>query len=195
VLCRDYDPAAIARRYERAGAAAISVLTEPTFFDGAPEHLAAVREAVSVPVLRKDFIVDEYQILEARAWGADAVLLIVAALRDAELHALLRAARETALEALVEVHDEGELERACAAGATLLGVNNRSLRTLAVDRDTAARLARRIPSGAIAVAESGLRSRDDLDRLSALGYRAFLVGERLMGTSDPAAALRELVQS
>lgn len=194
VLCRSYDPAAIARRYEQAGAAAVSVLTEPTFFDGAPEHLSAVREAIDIPVLRKDFIVDAYQMLEARAWGADAVLLILAALSDRELRALMREAAALSLDALVEVHDAAELDRAVGAGAELVGVNNRSLRTLAVDPDTSARLAERMPRGIIAVAESGLRSREDIERLSALGYRAFLVGERLMSTADPGAALGELVR-
>jgi indole-3-glycerol phosphate synthase len=195
VLREHYDAAAHAKSYAEAEAAAISVLTEPAFFDGAPEHLSAVRSAVGVPLLRKDFIVDEYQVLEARAWGADAVLLIVAALSDVELRGLLRAAKAMALDALVEVHDEAEMERAGAAGATLVGVNSRSLRTLVVDGETHARLAGLVPAGAIAVAESGLRDRGDIERLSSLGYGAFLVGERLMSTADPGGALRALVQS
>ncbi len=193
VLAERYDPVAIARAYERGGAAAISVLTEPTFFDGALEHLAAVRAAVQVPLLRKDFVVDDYQLLEARAAGADAVLLIVAALDDRELASLHRRARELGLAALVEVHDEEELRRAEGAGARLVGVNNRNLRTLAVDVEASGRLAAAIPRGVTAVSESGLRSRADLDRLRGLGYRAFLIGERFMTDADPARALGELI--
>ncbi|HEY8534868.1 MAG TPA: indole-3-glycerol phosphate synthase TrpC [Vicinamibacterales bacterium] len=193
VLCAEYDPVAIARRYAEAGAAAISVLTEPTFFDGALEHLAAVRAAVDLPLLRKDFIVDPYQLLEARAAGADAVLLIVAALDDRTLRALQHDAQALGLDALVEVHDEQELDRALAAGATLVGVNNRNLRTLAVDVGASERLAPRLPRDVVGVAESGLRTHEDLVRLQAAGYRAFLVGERFMTTPDPGAALRELL--
>ncbi len=145
VLRAEYDPVAIARRYVDAGAAAISVLTEPTFFDGALAHLEAVRAAVDVPLLRKDFVVDQYQLLEARASGADAVLLIVAALDDAALGQLSRDARALGLDVLVEVHDDAELDRATAAGADLIGVNNRNLRTLAVDVDASFRLAARMP--------------------------------------------------
>ncbi len=193
VLAVDYDPVAIARRYEEGGAAAISVLTEPTFFDGALEHLTAVRAAVDVPVLRKDFIVEPYQLLEARAAGADAVLLIVAALEQAVLVDLQRRAWDLGLATLVEVHDDEELSRAVASGARVIGVNNRSLKTLAVDVDASYRLAARMPPGVIAVSESGLRSREDLARLSAAGYRAFLIGERFMTDPDPAGAIRGLV--
>lgn len=193
VLRADYDPVAIARGYAEAGAAAISVLTEPTFFDGDLDHLRAVREAVTCPLLRKDFIVDPYQLLEARAAGADAVLLIVAALSDHELTALATAARGLAMDVLVEVHDEHELERAVAAGADIIGVNNRNLRTLAVDVDASLRLAAAMPPGALAVAESGLRTADDLRRLGTAGYRAFLIGERLMTTADPGMALAALM--
>ena len=193
VLRASYDPVAIARGYERAGAAALSVLTEPTFFDGAIEHLEAVRDTVGLPILRKDFIVDPYQLLEARAAGADAVLLIVAALEDRDLRGLRDQARTLGLDVLVEVHDEEELARAIDAGTDLVGVNNRNLRTLAVDVDASYRLAPRIPPAVLAVAESGLRHREDLERLHAAGYRAFLVGERFMTAADPGAALRELV--
>jgi indole-3-glycerol phosphate synthase len=193
VLCAQYDPVAIARRYAGAGAAAISVLTEPTFFDGALAHLEAVRAAVDVPLLRKDFVVDQYQLLEARASGADAVLLIVAALDDAELVQLSRDARALGLEVLVEVHDDAELDRAIAAGADIIGVNNRNLRTLAVDVDASFRLAARMPDGAIAVAESGLKSGADLKRLQTAGYGAFLIGERFMTANDPGEALAGLL--
>jgi indole-3-glycerol phosphate synthase len=193
VLRAAYDAAAIARAYERAGAAAISVLTEPTFFDGSLDHLRAVRDAVSLPILRKDFIVTEFQIAEARACGADAVLLIVAALADDELRALLRAAAALDLAALVEVHDAAELERALAAGAGIVGVNSRDLRTLTVSPGVFDRLATRLPSSVVAVAESGLRTTADLVRLGAAGYRAFLVGERLVAEPDPGAALAALL--
>jgi indole-3-glycerol phosphate synthase len=189
VLRAEYDPAAIARRYAEAGAAAISVLTEPTFFDGSLAHLEAARAVVDVPILRKDFVVDEYQLLEARVSGADAVLLIVAALDDEALARLGEGARALGLDVLVEVHDEGELDRAAAAGADIIGVNNRNLRTLDVDVDASFRLAARMPAGAIAVAESGLKGGADLRRLQAAGYRAFLIGERFMTAGDPGEAL------
>ena len=195
VLAADYDPAAIADQYERGGAAAISVLTEPTFFDGALDHLAAVRARVALPLLRKDFIVDEYQLFEARANGADAVLLIVAALEQAELVALQTRAWQMGLATLVEVHDETELARAIDSGARIVGVNNRNLRTLAVDITASDRLAGRMPRGVIAVSESGLKSRKELDRLAAVGYRAFLIGERFMTDPDPAGAVRDLMFS
>ena len=193
VLAREYDPAAIARQYEAGGAAAVSVLTEPTFFDGALAHLAAVRAAVDLPLLRKDFVVEEYQLFEARAAGADAVLLIVAALETPDLARLHARARELGLAVLVEVHDEGELSRAIDAGARIIGVNNRNLRTLAVDVDASHRLVGRIPRETVAVSESGLQSREDLARLSQAGYRAFLIGERFMTAPNPAAALMELL--
>jgi indole-3-glycerol phosphate synthase len=193
VLRADYDPVALATAYERAGAAALSILTEPTFFDGALEHLAAVREVVRLPLLRKDFIVDSYQLLEARANGADAVLLIVAALGDQELRTLLSAARAFGLAALVEVHDAMEVERALDAGAEIIGVNNRNLRTLDVDVRVSALAAARIPSTVVAVSESGIKTSDEMTQLRALGYRAFLVGERFMTAVDPGAALSDLL--
>ena len=193
VLAAEYDPAVIARHYERGGAAAISVLTEPTFFDGALEHLTAVRHAVALPLLRKDFIVDDYQLFEARACGADAILLIVAALEQAALVRLQVRAWELGLAALVEVHGEEELARAVDSGARVIGVNNRNLRTLRVDVDGSYRLAARVPSWVIAVSESGLHSRADLERLAAAGYRAFLIGERFMTDPDPARAIGELI--
>lgn len=193
VLAATYDPVAIARQYEAGGAAAISVLTEPTFFDGALGHLTAVRASVAVPLLRKDFIVDDYQLFEARAAGADAILLIVAALEQRALGHLQQRAAELGLAALVEVHDEEELSRALDSGARLIGVNNRNLRTLAVDVEASYRLAGQIPATVVAVSESGLQSRADLEKLAAAGYRAFLIGERFMTDSNPAAAIRELI--
>ena len=195
VLTEHYDPARIAELYAQGGAVAISVLTEPTFFDGALDHLEAVRQRVKLPLLRKDFVVDDYQVLEARAAGADAVLLIVAALEQAQLERLQRSAWNAGLAVLVEVHDEIELARAIDSGARLIGVNNRNLRTLQVDVGSSARLAARIPPSAISVSESGLRTREDLDRLSAAGFRAFLIGERLMRDPDPAGALGAFTMS
>jgi indole-3-glycerol phosphate synthase len=195
ILSADYDPAPIARTYERGGAAAISVLTEPTFFDGALEHLAAVRNAVGLPLLRKDFMVDEYQLYEARAAGADAVLLIVAALEQIELVRLKRRAWDLGLAALVEVHDREELQRAIDAGARVIGVNNRNLRTLNVDVDASYRLGPLIPHTIIAVSESGLQSRAEIEALRAAGYRAFLIGERFMVDPDPARAIGALIDN
>jgi len=193
VLRADYDPASIAAGYAAAGAAAISVLTEPTFFDGSLDHLRAVRAAVDVPVLRKDFVVSEYQVLEARAAGADAVLLIVAALDPRELTRLLRCAEAYGLEALVEVHGVNELTPALDAGARIVGVNNRNLRTLDVDVQASEAVIGRIPGDVIAISESGLKTRADLARLGALGYRAFLSGERFMTKADPGRELGELL--
>jgi indole-3-glycerol phosphate synthase len=198
VLRADYDPAAIARDYAAAGAAAVSVLTEPTFFDGALEHLTAVRDALkesqdAVPVLRKDFIVSEYQVLEAKAAGADAVLLIVAALDPAALRSLAEFAADWGMDAVVEVHNAQELSAALEAGARIVGVNNRNLRTLEVDVRASEALIALMPPDVVAISESGLRTPDDLARLRELGYRAFLVGERLMTVADPGRALRELL--
>ena len=193
ILRRDYRPDAIAAAYERNGAAAVSVLTEQTFFDGSLDHLRAVRTAVALPVLRKDFVVTAYQLLEAAVAGADAVLLIAAALDDAELGALSDRATDLGLGVLVEVHDTHEMERAGRVGAAVIGVNNRNLRTLAVDLDASRRLVEQMPDGVIGVAESGLRTSADLVRLGAAGYPAFLIGETLMTAPDPGAALRDLL--
>jgi indole-3-glycerol phosphate synthase len=193
VLRADYHPVALASAYEQAGAAALSILTEPTFFDGSLDHLARVRAEVTLPLLRKDFIVDRYQLLEARAAGADAILLIVAALSDAQLRDLHAEARALGLAALVEVHDPGEVERALAAGAEMIGVNNRNLRTLEVDTRASEAAASRIPADVVAVSESGLRTAADLVHLRALGFNAFLIGERFMTSADPAAALRDVL--
>jgi indole-3-glycerol phosphate synthase len=193
VLAPVYDPVTIARQYERGGAAAISVLTEPTFFDGSLEHLTAVRGAVGLPILRKDFIVEDYQLFEARAAGADATLLIVAALAQADLVRLQTRAWELGLAALVEVHDDEELARAIDSGARVIGVNNRNLKTLTVDVEASYRLAARMPAHVVAVSESGLQTRADLERLASAGYRAFLIGERFMTDPDPARALADLI--
>jgi indole-3-glycerol phosphate synthase len=195
ILRPEYEPAEIARAYERAGAVAISVLTEPGFFDGSLEHLQGVRAEVTLPILRKDFTVDPYQVWQARAAGADAVLLIVRALPQRELVALLSEADRADLDALVEVHDESELDRALAAEARLIGVNNRNLQTLDVDLDVSRRLAASIPSDVVAVAESGLQTADDIRELRELGYRGFLVGERFMTVADPGLALREVLDA
>ncbi|MBA2303443.1 MAG: indole-3-glycerol phosphate synthase TrpC [Acidobacteria bacterium] len=192
ILRQEYDPARHARAYAAGGAAAISVLTEPTFFDGAASHLAAVRAAVDLPILRKDFIVAEYQVHETAALGADAILLIAGAVDDGALERLYALACRLNLAVLVEVHDEEELGRALSAGARIVGVNSRNLRTLAVDLSVLDRVADAIPDDVIAVAESGLRERRDLARLAAVGYDAFLVGERLITQPDPGAALRAL---
>jgi indole-3-glycerol phosphate synthase len=193
VLRAAYDPVAIAQAYQAAGAAAISVLTEPTFFDGALEHLAAVRAGVHIPLLRKDFIVTEYQLLEACAAGADAVLLIVAALTPEKLAQLAARAAALGLDTLVEVHNADELSVAIDAGAGMIGVNNRNLRTLAVDVKASEDLMTKMPPAVIAVSESGLKDAADLTRLSRLGYRAFLIGERFMTTADPGRALGDLL--
>lgn len=192
VLRDEYDPRAVARAYAANGAAAISVVTEPAFFDGDLEHLRAVRTEVDVPLLRKDFIVTPYQLVEAREAGADAVLLIVGALDQESLIDMLAAADAHGLAALVEVHEETELERALAAGVSIVGVNSRNLRTLEVDLSVARRLVARIPDRVVAVAESGLKTIRDLDELQGLGYDAFLIGERFMTETDPGRALREL---
>jgi indole-3-glycerol phosphate synthase len=194
LLREDYNPVAIARAYERAGAAAISVLTEPVFFDGSLDHLRAVREAVKVPLLRKDFILESSQVRETSRAGADAVLLILSILDDVQLSTLLAEARGAGLAVLIEVHDEVELERAVRAGATLIGVNARDLRTLDVELSISCRLSPLIPHGAVAVAESGISTCSDIERLRDAGYKAFLVGEHLMRSADPGRALSLLLE-
>jgi indole-3-glycerol phosphate synthase len=192
ILREQYDATTHAASYAGAGAAAISVLTEPTFFDGSLEHLAAVRAAVGVPLLRKDFITSRYQILEAVAAGADAVLLIVGALTAPELRTLVAQARDAGVAALVEAHDADELRVGLDCGAEIVGINSRNLRTLDVDPDLHDRLASEIPSNVVSVAESGLRDVANLQRLERAGYRAFLVGERLITQPDPGVALQRL---
>jgi indole-3-glycerol phosphate synthase len=190
----DLAPADVARGYEKAGAAAISVLTDEPFFGGRMAHLEEVRGATTLPVLRKDFVLDPWQVWEARAAGADAVLLIVAALTAVELGSLLGVAGEAGLDALVEVHDRSELDRALEAGSRIVGVNNRDLKTLTVSLETALSLATAIPDDVVAVAESGIRSSADLVRLHDAGFDAFLVGERLMSAPDPGEALKRLLE-
>jgi indole-3-glycerol phosphate synthase len=187
------DPVAIAAAYEAAGAAAVSVLTDGPFFDGSLLHLAGVRARVGIPVLRKDFVVDEYQVWEARAHGADAVLLIVAALADPALADLRAAVDGLGMAALVEVHDEDEAGRAVAAGARVIGVNHRDLKTFRMDMDLYARVRPRLPAGAVGVAESGIKTPADVARLAAAGADAILVGETLMRHPSPGDALRELL--
>jgi indole-3-glycerol phosphate synthase len=184
----------MARWYEAGGAAAISVLTEENFFDGCLEDLRAVKQTVSLPVLRKDFIIDEYQVFESLVAGADAILLIVAALDNQGLEHLRQLAEdELGMDALVEVHTEGELRRAESCGARLIGVNNRDLKTFEVSLETSIALAARAPSDTVLVSESGLRSHGDLLRLRGVGFSGFLVGETLMRAASPVNALRELI--
>ena len=189
LLRADYRPAAIAKTYTTAGASAISVLTDEEFFKGSLDDLQAVSKAVSIPVLRKDFILDPYQIVEARAFGADAILLIVAALNDDNLKALAQTAREFQLDILCEVHDRPELDRAVALGAQVIGVNSRNLKTLTVSPKVHTELVRFLPTNVLRVAESGIRTPADIERLLTAGYDAFLVGEALMRQPEPAAAL------
>ncbi len=193
VIAEQFDPAEIARRYEAGGATALSVLTDQQFFEGALQHLEQARAVTRLPVLRKDFTLDVYHLWQAAAHGADAVLLIVAILSRDELTLLLARARDLDLDALVEVHDREELDRALEAGADLVGVNNRNLRTFEVSLETSLRLAEHIPPQVLAVSESGIRTPEDVGRLAAAGYRAFLVGESLMRSADPGAALGALL--
>jgi indole-3-glycerol phosphate synthase len=187
------DAQAIAQAYERAGASAMSVLTEEANFDGSLDDLRAARAACALPILRKDFIVAPYQLYEARAAGADAVLLIVAALKDAELAELHERARALGLDALVEVHDAEELARAAAVGARIVGVNNRDLRDLSVDVQRTEQLLERMPAGALVVSESGIATREQVAELERQGVDAVLVGETLMRAQDPGEALAGLL--
>jgi len=191
-LSDDYSPGRLAGLYSAAGAAALSVLCQETSFGGRPEHLAEARAVSDLPVLRKDFTVDEHQVLEARAYGADAVLLIVAALEPSRLRALLGLARELRMEVVVEVHDEAELAAALNAGATLVGVNHRDLTTFQVDLSVTERLRPLVPPDVVYVAESGIHTAEDAFRMRRAGADAVLVGEALMRAADPAAKLREL---
>jgi indole-3-glycerol phosphate synthase len=187
------DVAGIAAMYEKAGAAALSVLTESGFFLGAPEHLGEAKRAVLVPVLRKDFILEEYQIYESRVLGADSILLIARILTSRELGTLIGVSRSLHMEPLVEVHSEEEAERALGAGAAVIGVNNRDLATMTVSIENSLRIAPYLPEGILKVSESGIESFRDIERLRAAGYQAVLVGERLMREADPGEALRALI--
>jgi indole-3-glycerol phosphate synthase len=199
VICKDFDPVRIAKEYEAAGASCLSVLTDEKFFQGSLEYLRQIRAAVKVPLLRKDFIIDERQILEAVEWGADAILLIVAILDDTRLMRFHSLAKEAGLAVLVEVHDETELVHATAVGAELIGVNNRDLKTFKVDLGTTERLATRLASrglrtaGQLLVAESGIHTRADVDRLAKSGANAILVGESLMKGGDIRTKVKELI--
>src|SRR5713226_5150671 len=193
VIRDPFDPVALAASLEAAGAAALSVLTEPEFFHGSLKNLRDARKSITLPVLRKDFIFDPWQVWEARANDADSFLLIVAVLGDSQLRDLIALGRELGMEPLVEVHTLAELDRALAADARILGVNNRDLRTLSVRAETSHELIGRIPDHCIAVSESGLRTHDDPVPLRAAGFAAFLIGEHLMLAPDPAAALANLL--
>jgi indole-3-glycerol phosphate synthase len=193
VLRQEYAPAVLAEALEHAGAAALSVLTEEDFFSGSLADLKEASRVTKIPILRKDFIVDSWQVWETRASGADAFLLIAAILSDAPLRELLELGRSLQMEPLVEVHTREELDRVVAAGARIIGVNNRDLRDFQVHLETSLTLVEAIPEDCIAVSESGLRSHDDLSRLRRAGFDAFLIGERLMADPDPAASMRVLI--
>jgi indole-3-glycerol phosphate synthase len=195
IIREHFDVPALAREYGRGGASALSVLTEEEFFLGSLENLRLAKAASHLPCLRKDFIVDEFQLLEARAAGADAVLLLASVLNDHELGTLLGRAQGLDLDVLCEVHGETELRRALAAGCDLVGVNNRDLRTFKVDLETAVRLAPQLPANVFKVAESGIYTADDIGRLCLAGYQAFLIGEALMRAASPGKALEELITS
>ncbi len=188
----EFDPAALAVTLERAGAAALSVLTDEPFFQGSLRNLRIASAEVSLPCLRKDFIVDPFQIVEARAHGADAILLIVAALTDADLRTLCDAARRAELDVLCEVHSPGEINRALPLECEMYGVNTRDLRTFHVDPEAALAMAQMLPAGAVRVGESGIRTAEDIARMTDAGFNAFLIGETLMRAEDPGAALESL---
>jgi indole-3-glycerol phosphate synthase len=192
VLREEFDPPAIAASYERAGAACLSILTDRTFFQGDPDYLVTARSACSLPALRKEFIIDEYQVAESRALGADAILLIVAALEDAQMAGLESAAHAYGMDVLVEVHDGAELDRALKLATPLIGINNRNLRNFSVTLDTTLNLLARVPPGKLVVTESGIAAQRDVTLMRNRGVQAFLVGEAFMRAPDPGAALTAL---
>jgi indole-3-glycerol phosphate synthase len=195
-LIRDpFEPAAIAKAYEAAGAACLSVLTDAPYFQGEPQHLIEARAACKLPVLRKDFMIDPWQVFETRAMGGDCILLIMAALSDAQARELEEVARSLDLSVLAEVHDEKELERALGLHTRLIGINNRDLRSLRTDLATAERLVPMVPADRIPVAESGLRNAEDVRRMAAIGARCILVGEHLLRQPDLTTAAREMVEA
>lgn len=195
LICPDFDYIQIAKDYENGGAAAISVLTEPHYFQGADQYLTEIKEVVGIPVLRKDFIVDEYQIYEAKVIGADAILLIVAALDQKQIQHFLKTAKYLGLDCLVETHDEEEVKRALEAEAEIIGVNNRNLKTFEVSLEVSERLRELIPKNKIFVAESGIHTQEDIRRLKALEVDAVLIGESIVKSSDRVAKLRELKEA
>jgi indole-3-glycerol phosphate synthase len=194
VIRADFDPVAIARSYQNAGACCLSVLTDEKYFQGSDQYLQDVHQAVTLPLLRKDFVVDEYQIFEARALGADCVLLIVAALNIMELTTLYQCARNLGLDVLIEVHDENELQAALSLGTRMIGINNRNLKTFETSLDNTFRLLDAIPAETLVVTESGIHTRDNVTAMLEHGVRAFLVGEAFMRAADPGRALQELFE-
>lgn len=192
VIRQDLTPEDVFTGYTENGAAALSILTEPQFFQGSVDYLRRARRVTGLPLLRKDFIIDEYQLVEARAYGADAVLLIVAALSERQLAALLRQARDLSLECLVEAHSQAEIETALACGARIVGINNRDLATFETRLETTYTLARYVPSDRVLVSESGINTQEDIRNLAACGVHAVLIGEALMRSASPGQKLREL---